>query len=100
MSWNDRSKVVPCPCSSPVECDWCCGSGRVTRRVRDAMDAIAAAGSPPVEGQRCRATGRFVKLDTGEVLVECRWDDGTLTWSEARGWPMPKAMLYIDKPEG
>lgn len=33
--------MVPCPCGAPVECDWCLGSGRVTKRVRVAMIALA-----------------------------------------------------------
>ena len=34
--------MVPCPHTgydSPVACDWCCGSGRVTKRVFQAMQA-------------------------------------------------------------
>lgn len=33
--------LVPCPCVPSAElaaCDWCCGSGRVTKKVRDAME--------------------------------------------------------------
>lgn len=29
--------MVPCPCGAPVKCAWCCGSGRVTKRVREAV---------------------------------------------------------------
>lgn len=29
--------LVPCPCGDPAHCDWCCGSGRVTERVAQAM---------------------------------------------------------------
>jgi hypothetical protein len=32
--------LVPCPCPSPVKCDWCCGNGRVTKRVSEAMKSI------------------------------------------------------------
>lgn len=31
------SALVPCPCKNPVKCDWCCGAGRVTERVAQAM---------------------------------------------------------------
>jgi len=27
--------MVPCGCKNRVKCDWCCGSGRVTKLVRD-----------------------------------------------------------------
>lgn len=29
--------LVPCPCKTG-SCDWCCGAGRVTKRVRKAMN--------------------------------------------------------------
>ena len=29
--------LVPCPCKGAAHCDWCCGAGRVTKRVREAM---------------------------------------------------------------
>lgn len=29
--------VVPCPCGADEKCEWCCGSGQVTDRVREAM---------------------------------------------------------------
>jgi hypothetical protein len=29
--------MVPCPCESRSKCDWCCGAGRVTKRVAEAM---------------------------------------------------------------
>ena len=42
------SEVVPCACSgrtgAAVMCDWCCGTGRVTKRVRQA----ALEPPPPV----------------------------------------------------
>lgn len=28
--------LVPCPCTDRVSCDWCCGAGRVTKRVAEA----------------------------------------------------------------
>lgn len=31
------SFLVPCPCRSASRCDWCCGAGRVTKRVAEAM---------------------------------------------------------------
>lgn len=31
------SCMVPCPCTEPHRCDWCCGSRRVTERVAKAM---------------------------------------------------------------
>lgn len=34
--------LVPCGClneGGPVNCDWCCGAGRVTAKVREAMRA-------------------------------------------------------------
>ena len=32
--------LVPCVCvhTGPAECDWCCGVGRVTHRVRKTID--------------------------------------------------------------
>ena len=39
--------LVPCSCAAaiarsadPIGCDWCCGSGRVTERVRSAMTQL------------------------------------------------------------
>lgn len=29
--------LVQCPCRQAHKCDWCCGSGRITKRVRQAM---------------------------------------------------------------
>lgn len=43
------STLVPCPCSEDrhenggASCEWCCGSCRVTKRVRSAMLQVAAA---------------------------------------------------------
>jgi hypothetical protein len=35
--------LVPCGCMPhPVNCEWCCGSGRVTARVRKAQEAADA----------------------------------------------------------
>lgn len=34
-----RAFLVPCPCTDRVACDWCCGSGRVTKRVAAAVEA-------------------------------------------------------------
>ena len=35
------ANLVPCPCTetdeSPGNCDWCCGNGRVAKRVAQAM---------------------------------------------------------------
>jgi hypothetical protein len=28
------SMTVPCGCEDPVECEWCCGSGHLTKRVK------------------------------------------------------------------
>jgi hypothetical protein len=28
------SLTVPCGCSEPVDCEWCCGSGHLTKRVK------------------------------------------------------------------
>ncbi len=30
--------TVPCGCESPEDCDWCCGSGWLTERVKKAKD--------------------------------------------------------------
>lgn len=35
--------LVACPCDDVVQCDWCCGSGRVTERVARAMREHDAA---------------------------------------------------------
>ena len=32
--------TVPCGCKSPKDCDWCCGSGWLTKRVKEAKDAL------------------------------------------------------------
>lgn len=35
--------LVPCPhqgADNAVECDWCCGAGRVTERVRQAQEEV------------------------------------------------------------
>lgn len=81
--------MVPCPCGAPAQCDWCCGAGRVTKRVREAMTS-------PSAGRRGRLTGRTLEIETGEVLAECRWDDGLVTWQDSRGWPKPLAVRYVD----
>lgn len=42
--------LVPCPHTGydgPVECDWCCGSGRVTKRVLEAMTTALVAKDRP-----------------------------------------------------
>lgn len=31
--------LVPCPCVQTRACDWCCGSGRLTKRVYEARMA-------------------------------------------------------------
>jgi len=31
--------TVPCGCKVPHKCDWCCGSGWLTERVKQAKDA-------------------------------------------------------------
>ena len=30
--------TVPCGCKSPKDCDWCCGSGWLTKRAKEAKD--------------------------------------------------------------
>lgn len=33
-----NASLVDCGCKNHVKCDWCCGSGRITKRVKQAKD--------------------------------------------------------------
>jgi hypothetical protein len=51
---------------------------------------------PPGTPRRGAWTGRSLPLETGEVLAEVRWDDGSVAWCDARTWPRPITVLYTD----
>lgn len=64
--------MVPCPCREAGEssCDWCCGAGRVTRRVRDAMDGKLRIEAPHVWEIEAVARGRIVEGSAEAVEVD------------------------------
>ena len=40
--WKKNSKIVPCGCEKPNDCDWCAGTGWLTERCKRAKDYLEA----------------------------------------------------------
>lgn len=60
--------MVPCPCESRSNCDWCCGAGRVTKRVRQAM-----AHARNVDKQRRRLLAENCEIRAEQLEANAVW---------------------------
>lgn len=35
-----KASVVPCDCDKSKDCDWCCGTGWLTKKVKEVKDSL------------------------------------------------------------
>lgn len=35
-----KAQTVKCECDSPKDCDWCCGCGWITKKVKEVKDIV------------------------------------------------------------